>query len=140
MKQRTKARTPRAASPARDPHAGPVPKSAWLADAKAREKGRVEIFNATRPGGLDGWTMDLRQYSAMRELILELIDAASDGTVLVKDLVAAAQSLYGGGQSQLFPKGNTRNYCTYTKVDLEARCEIERAPGKSPQKVMRWRK
>ena len=34
----------------RDPHAGPVPEAAWAADAEARrERGRVEIFNATRP-------------------------------------------------------------------------------------------
>lgn len=43
----------------RDPHSGTVPASAWEADERARARGRVEMFNATRPGGLDGWTMDL---------------------------------------------------------------------------------
>ena len=68
----------------RDEHAGPVPETAWHADAESRaDKGRVEIFNATRPGGLDGWTMDQDQYEAVRELILEMIDdhAADDGTI-----------------------------------------------------------
>jgi hypothetical protein len=32
-----------------------------------------------------------------------------------------------------------RNYCTFTKVDLEARCEIERLPRSSPQRITRWR-
>ena len=39
----------------------------------------------------------------------------------------------------LFPKGRVRNYCTFTKVDLEARCEIERVPRRSPQRILRWR-
>ena len=82
--------------PARDPHGGPVPAQAWAADAEARARGRVEVFNATRPGGLDGWTMDLAQYEAMRALVLDTVD------------------------------------------DLEARCEIERVPGSSPQRIRRW--
>jgi hypothetical protein len=32
-----------------DPHFGPVPAGAWEADADARARGRVEMFNATRP-------------------------------------------------------------------------------------------
>ncbi|MDJ0768225.1 MAG: hypothetical protein QNJ12_05500 [Ilumatobacter sp.] len=125
--------------PERDPHAGPVPQPAWDADAEARERGRVEIFNATRPGGLDGWTMGLAQYELMRAHILEMLDdeCDDDGTVLLKDVVAAAQDRYS--THELFPKGRTRNYCTYTKVDLEARCEIERLPGSSPQRLTRWR-
>lgn len=124
---------------ARDPHAGPVPESAWAADAEARRRGRVEIFNATRPGGLDGWTMDERQYEAMRSLILDFLESEADvdGTVLLKDVVAAAADRYG--RHDLFPTGNTRNYVTYTKVDLEARCEVERVPGSSPQRIRRWR-
>ena len=124
----------------RDPHCGPVPDSAWDADAEARRaKGRVEIFNATRPGGLDGWTMDEAQYEAMRSLILDTIDdeADDDGTITLKRIVEAAAERYGN--HELFPTGRTRNYVTYTKVDLEARCVIERLPRSSPQRVCRWR-
>jgi len=32
-----------------------------------------------------------------------------------------------------------RNYCTFTKVDLEARCEIERIPAATPQRITLWR-
>ena len=97
------------------------------------------MFNATRPGGLDDWTMDERQYLLLRDHILRMIDEESDpdGTVLLKEVVAAAQDRYGN--HELFPKGRLTNYVRYTKVDLEARCEIERVPGKSPQRIMRWR-
>lgn len=118
-------------------HSGPVPDSAWAADAAARLRGRVEMFNASRPGGLDRWTMDLEQYELMRSHILTMLDeeADDDGTVLLGDLVAAAQAAFGAHPA--FPKGRLRNYCTYTKVDLEARCLIERVPGRSPQRVRR---
>ena len=122
-------------SPERDPHFGPVPDAAWAADAAARERGRVEIFNATRPGGLDGWTMDRAQYDAMRDHILGMLRNAAgpDGTLPLQHVVLAAQERYG--TDPRFPRGRTRNYVTYTKVDLEARCEVERVPGSSPQRL-----
>jgi hypothetical protein len=121
----------------RDPHSGPVPEQAWHADSVARERGRVQIFNATRPGGLDGWTMDLAQYEVMRAHILQMLDdhAREDGSILLREVVDAAQDRYA--THPLFPGGRVRNYCTFTKVDLEARCEIERVPGISPQRIRR---
>jgi hypothetical protein len=116
----------------RDPHAGPVPASAWAADEEARLRGRVQMFNASRPGGLDGWTMDAEQYALVRAHILEMVD---DDGVLLKDVVAAAQARFGTHPA--FPGGRLRNYCTYTKVDLEARCLIERVPGSGPQRLRR---
>jgi hypothetical protein len=115
-----------------------VPDSAWAADEAARARGRVEMFNASRPGGLDRWTMDLEQYELMRAHILGVLerDADDDGTVLLSHLVATAQERYGAHPA--FPKGRLRNYCTYTKVDLEARCLVERVPGLSPQRVRLW--
>ena len=111
----------------RDEHAGPVPDTAWEADAASRaEKGRVEIFNATRPGGLDGWTMDEDQYHA-----------DDDGTIKLQTVVEAAQNRYGN--HELFPKGRLTNYVRYTKTDMEARCEVERIPRSSPQRITRWR-
>lgn len=124
----------------RDPHSGPVPKAAWAKDAEARRtKGRVEIFNATCPGGLDGWTMDEAQYQAVHDLILETIDqlADDDGTVRLQLVVDAVQAAFGG--SELFPKGRLTNYVRFTKTDMEARCEIERVTGSSPQRICRWR-
>ena len=94
------------------------------------------MFNASRPVGLDKWTMDVCQYELMHNHILETIDAfADDGTVPLKTVVTAAQALR---QPRAVPQGRVRNYCSVTKVDLEARCEIERAPGASPQRIRRW--
>ncbi|MFN7148996.1 MAG: DUF6958 family protein [Microthrixaceae bacterium] len=124
----------------RDPHCGPVPEAAWAKDADSRQtKSRVEIFNATRPGGLDGWTMDADQYQAVHDLILETIDqdADDDGTVRLQNVVDTIQSVLG--DHELFPKGRLTNYVRYTKTDMEARCEIERIPGSSPQRICRWR-
>jgi hypothetical protein len=89
----------------RDPHSGPVTERAWHADALARERGRVEIFNATRPDGLDGWTMDLGQYELMRAHILAMIDddAGEDGSVFLGDVVRAAQERYA--THPLSPRG-----------------------------------
>jgi hypothetical protein len=131
----------RSASPVtRDPHCGPVPSEAWDQDATTRERtGRVEIFNATRPGGLDGWTMDAAQYQAVHDLVLEVIDtdADADGTVALQHVVTVVQERLGA--SELFPNGRLTNYVRYTKTDMEARCEVERIPGSSPQRITRFR-
>ena len=124
----------------RDEHAGPVPDAAREAAAASRaDTGRVQIFNATRPGGLDGWTMDQDQYQAVHDLVLEMIDdhADDDGTIRLQAVVDAAQERYG--EHELFPKGRLTNYVRYTKTDMEARCEIERIPRSSPQRITRWR-
>jgi hypothetical protein len=124
----------------RSPYAGPVSMAALLADDEARQRGRVAIFNATRADGLDGgWTMDEQIYTLMRAHILQMIDEEgdADGIIALKRVVDEAQRRYGA--HVLFPKGRVRNYCTFTKVDLEARCEIERVLNSSPQRIMRWR-
>ena len=124
----------------RDAHAGPVPDEAWNLDAETRATaGRTQIFNATRPGGLDGWTMDLAQYDAVREVILDVLDthADDDGTVALQLVVHAAQDRLG--DHELFPNGRLTNYVRYTKTDMEARCEIERIPRSSPQRITHWR-
>jgi hypothetical protein len=117
-----------------------VPQTAWDQDAATRQRtGRVEIFNATRPGGLDGWTMDAAQYQRVHDLILETLeaDAGADGTVRLQHVVETIQALLG--DSALFPTGRLTNYVRYTKTDMEARCEIERIPGSSPQRICHWR-
>ncbi len=82
--------------------------------------------------------MDVAQYELVRAHILDMVDneADDDGTILLKDVVESAQERYG--DHELFPKGRLTNYVRYTKVDLEARCEIERIPGSSPQRIRRW--
>lgn len=122
----------------RDPHCGPVPPSALRADAATRSRGRVQMLNATKPGGLDGWTLDLPRYELLRQHILDTIDefAEEDGSVAVPEVVARAQERYA--THELFPGGRLRNFVNFTKIDLEARCEIERIPGSTPQRIRRW--
>jgi hypothetical protein len=83
--------------------------------------------------------VDLAQYELMRGHILDMLDeqAAADGTIALREVVDAAQDRYA--THPLFPGGRVRNYCTFTKVDLEARCEIERVPGAGPQRIRRRR-
>ncbi len=121
-----------------DPHAGPVPKSALRADAATRGRGRVQMLNATKPGGLDGWTLDLPRYELLRQHVLDSIDALAgdDGAVSLPEIVAAAQAQYA--THPLFPGGRLRNYVNFTTIDLEARCTIERIPGESPVRIRRW--
>jgi len=56
--------------------------------------------------------------------------------VLLKDVVEAAQLRYS--DHELFPTHHVRNYCTFTKVDLEARCVIERVVASGPQRLRRY--
>lgn len=91
------------------------------------------MFNASRPGGLDGWTMDLVQYEWMRAHILEMVEDAGPDGVLLKQLVATAQARFE--HDEAFPGGRLRNYCTFTKVDLEARELVERIPRSGPQRL-----
>ncbi|CAE7783516.1 unnamed protein product [Symbiodinium sp. CCMP2456] len=110
---------------------------AWAADKLARQRGRVHIFNATRPHGMDGWTMDLKQYELIRGHILKTIDQKGDaqGAVPLQLVVDSAQKRYQ--KHKLFPKGRLTNYVRYTKVDLEARQEVERVPGSGSQRIRR---
>jgi hypothetical protein len=59
----------------RDPHSSPVPDEAWMADATTRKLGRVEVFNATRPGGMDGWTMDVLQITQQAVQLLARLES-----------------------------------------------------------------
>lgn len=123
-----------------DPHSAPVTERAWEEDARARERGRVQMFNSTRPDGLDGWTISLEQYELLIEVILGTIDAFADqdGTVPLKVIVNEAQNTLGSHPA--FPNGRLSNYVRYTKVDLEARGLVERIPRSSPQRVRRTHK
>ncbi|MFB2581322.1 hypothetical protein ACEXQD_08725 [Herbiconiux sp. P15] len=120
-----------------EPHAHGVSARALEEDARARERGRVQMFNATRPDGLDGWTIAVEQYDLLVEVILGTIDAfaAADGSVPLQLIVEEAQKALGAHPA--FPGGRLTNYVRYTKVDLEARGRLERLPKSSPQRVRR---
>lgn len=83
--------------------------------------------------------MYLEQYETVRRLSLEMLEDESDpdGTILLEDVVAAAQDRVG--DSELFPKERLTNYVRFTKTDMEARCEVERIPRSSSQRISLWR-
>lgn len=112
-----------------------VPSSALDADRLARQKGRVRMLNGALEGGMEDWTLPLEQWMLVRKSIHEAIDmlAEEDGTVALKDIVAFTQDRLGDHPA--FPGGRLRNITTYTKVDLEARHEVIRIAGSSPQRI-----
>lgn len=120
-----------------DPYAGPVSDRAWQEDALARERGRVQMFNATRPDGLDGWTIALEQYDLLVAAITEVVDtfAEDDGSVKLQLIVDLVQQKLGDHPA--LPMGRLTNYVRYAKVDLEARGVLQRVPKSSPQRVRR---
>jgi hypothetical protein len=81
--------------------------------------------------------MDVQQYDTMRTHILGMLDQQADpgSSIALRRVVEAAQERYAS--HPLIPKGRVRNYCPVTKVHLEARCDIERIPGSSPQRITR---
>lgn len=124
--------------PTDHPHSGPVPQSAWDLDAEDRRGGRVRMFNATLPGGVETWTMDLTQYEVVSDFILSMIDdeADGDGTIRLQAVVNAANERLASHPA--FPNGRLTNFVRYTKVDLEARCIVERVPGSGAQRIRRY--
>ncbi|WKK70486.1 hypothetical protein Q0F99_11480 [Rathayibacter oskolensis] len=88
----------------------------------------MQMFNSTRPDGLDGWTIALEQYELLVTSILGAIDAFADadGTVPSKLLVEAGQRALGDHPA--FPGGRLGNDIHFTEVDLEARGVVERIP------------
>ncbi len=71
--------------------------------------------------------------------VLEVLDdeADDDGTIPLQRVVEVVQERLGS--SDLFPGGRLTNDVRSTKTDMEARCEVERVPGSSPQRISRWR-
>ena len=74
----------------------------------------------------------------MHAYIVAVIDnhAGGDGSVALREIADAAQHRYATHPA--FPGGRIRNYCTFTKVDLEPRGAIKRY-GVTPQRVRRRR-
>ena len=112
-----------------------VPPAAFHADDAARQRGRVRMLNGALEGGMEDWTLPLEQWQLVRQTIHDALEelADDDGTVALKDVVAFAQDRLG--HHAAFPGGRLKNITTYTKVDLEARGEVVRVTGSSPQRI-----
>lgn len=116
-----------------------LPKDVQDRVAAAWANGRALILNANKPNYSEAFTIEAEQYTAVRQCILHAVDALADerGEVFLKDVVQTVQAELG--DDPLFPNGRMTNYTRYTKTDLEARGELVRVPGRSPQRIRRTR-
>ena len=105
--------------------------------AEAWQRGRALILNANKPGYSEAFTIEAEQYRLVRDAIFDAIDTLSDddGEVRLQQVVQFVQAELGSHER--FPKGRMTNYTRYTKVDLEARGEVQRVPRSSPQRIRR---
>jgi hypothetical protein len=78
------------------------------------------------PQGKQGVNIDLTKYAMIRQAILDSIAAQGEAPFTGLDQAVAARL------TEPFA-GSIGWYTTTVKLDLEARGEIERVPGKSPQ-------
>ncbi|MEO1228510.1 MAG: hypothetical protein AAFZ18_06375 [Myxococcota bacterium] len=99
--------------------------------AEAWGRGRALILNAHKPGYSEAFTISCEQYRELRAGILRELSGSQE--VLLKHVTATIQEALGG--SPLFPKGRMTNYVRYVKTDLEARGEVVRVEGSSPQRI-----
>jgi hypothetical protein len=113
-----------------------VPQSALDTDRQDRLRGRVRMLNGALEGGMESWTLPLKQWQLVRDVILEVVDDADpDEGVLLKAVVEAVQARLGSHPA--FPGGRLTNFTRYIKVDLEGRGVLQVVPGASPQRVRR---
>ena len=80
------------------------------------------------PEGKEGVNISKAKYDQMRGAILGSI--RDHGEISFKELSGAVESRLTEGF-----EGSIGWYVTTVKLDLEARGEIERVPGKSPQRL-----
>lgn len=88
-----------------------------------------EKIMTLHPQGKTGVNIDKEKYDAIRIAILASI-ADNDGEIAFKDLATAVTNHLSAPFD-----GSIGWYTTTVKLDLEARHEIERVPGVSPQRV-----
>ena len=86
--------------------------------------------------GTGGFAVTAEKYEPIRKAILASIRGNKEG-VSFKELVA---SVTGRVRNELFPKrGSVSWYTKVVQLDLEAKGQIERIPGVTPQRVRRVR-
>ena len=101
----------------------------------AWSRGRALVLNANKPGYSEAFTIEAEQYMLLRTAILEAVDELADhrGEVALMEVLASVQETLG--RHPRFPNGRMTNFVRYTKVDLEARGEVQRVPKSAPQRI-----
>lgn len=86
--------------------------------------------------GSRGFAVTEDKYELIRKAILATVPSTKDG-VSFKELVA---SVRGHVPKELFPKrGSVSWYTKVVQLDLEAKGQIKRIPGVTPQRLRRGR-
>lgn len=93
-----------------------------------------EKFQLLHPEGKQAPRIDRGKYDLLRATLLELIPSDDEGVPLapLSDRVAAALT-----PEQLASLGKVGWHTMAVKMDMEARGEIERVPGATPQRLRR---
>ena len=87
--------------------------------------------------GSHGFAVTPKKYQSIQQAILASVPRNKTG-VSFKELVSSVTSQV---PKELFPKeGSIAWYTKVVQLDLEAKGEIERIPGETPQRVRRARK
>ena len=91
-------------------------------------------FQLLHPEGKDAPRIDKAKYALVRAILLDIIPRNTAGIPFIglADQVTKALT-----REQLAHLGSVGWYTTNVKLDLEARGEIERVPGSTPQRVRR---
>ena len=96
--------------------------------------GRRRLRSAVRPDGYEVWTIDIKQYEPLRELILKYVKKLDKGEgVFLKELILIAEDELTG--HPMFVSGKFTNWIRFVKVDLEVEGLIEKVGKSSPQKI-----
>ena len=87
--------------------------------------------------GSGGFAVTVEKYESIRKAILAAVPRNKEG-VSFKELVASVTGLV---PNELFPKrGSVSWYTKVVQLDLEAKGQIERISGVTPQRVRRVRR
>jgi hypothetical protein len=96
--------------------------------------GRRRLRSAVRAEGYEVWTIDIKQYEPLRNLILKYVKELDRGDgVFIKDLIMIAEDELTG--HPMFVSGKFTNWIRFVKVDLEVEGLIERIGKTSPQRI-----
>jgi len=96
--------------------------------------GRRRLRSAVRADGYEVWTIDIKQYDPLKDLILKYVQELDTGDgVFIKDLILIAEDELTG--HPMFVSGKFTNWIRFVKVDLEVEGLIERVGKTSPQRV-----
>lgn len=94
------------------------------------EEDKISCYTPMK--GREGATRIPRwKYDCVRRAVLNVLDEASDGQIVFKDLAGHVQAQLTS--NQLAKLGSLKWHVTTVKLNMEVEGEVERVPRKTPQ-------